>query len=221
MKNLLFLPLLLLCLPGNAQHYVRTKHNFGVTASYSFFDATQFKPGLKNSVNGTALSFGLTHEWKNMLYPELFFTQHSGTMPYSNEGGIAAHYKTYAIGAGMTARFDLFSFDNKKKNGYCFGRVFNILLGVEDVQTLNKNLPFDPKNEFAGKIGMGMYSVWGGSAKAHEAWSIHWEAFYRYGITPFMSATNPVTNETEKFHHGSVGVNLRVIYHKTYKFSDM
>jgi hypothetical protein len=92
---------------------------------------------------------------------------------------------------------------------------------VEDVQTLDKNLPFDPKNEFAGKIGIGMYSVWGGSAKAHEAWSIHWEAFYRYGITPFMITTNPLTNETEKFHHGSVGVNLRVVYHKTYKFSEM
>lgn len=221
MKNLFFLPLLLLCLHGNAQHYVRTKHNFGITASYSFSDAAQHKMGLKNAGNGTAMSFGITREWKNILYPELFFTQHAGTMPYANEGGLAIAYKTNNIGAGMTMRLDLFPFDNKKKNGYCFGRVFNILLGVEDVQALNKNLPFDPKNEFAGKTGLGMYSVWGGSAKKHLAWSLHWEIFYRYGISPFMTTVNPVTNETEKFHHGSVGINLRVIYHKTYKFSEM
>lgn len=223
MKNLLFLPLLLLCLPGNAQHYVRTKHNFGVTASYAFFDATQFKPGLKNSGMGTSMSFGITHEWKSILYPGLFFTQHTGVMPYALEGQVPVSYKTNNIGAGMTARFDLFSFDNKKKNGYCFGRVFNILLGIEDVQPLQKNLPggFNSRNEFAGKIGLGMYSVWGGSAKKHLAWSLHWETFYRYGISPFMTGINPVTNESEKFHHGSVGINLRVIYHKTYKFSDM
>lgn len=223
MKKLLLLPLLFLFANANAQHYVRTRHNFGVTASYSFFDATQLKPGTRNAGTGTSMSLGITRQWHRVLYPELFVVQHAGKMPYANEIVVASPYQTFGIGAGITGKFDLFSIDNKKKNGYCFGRVINLLLGVEDVQTIGKNLPgnFNPKNEFTGKIGLGMYSVWGGSSRKHQAWTIHWETYYRYGFSPFMTAVNPATAETEKWHHGSFVVNLRVLHHKTYKFSEM
>ena len=226
MKKLLLLPVLFLCIAGNAQHYVRTKHNFGMTASYNFIDDTRLKNSHHGIEQGNSFSIGMTHEWKNFLYTELFFTQHMGTFPMAAESPVVSStYKISGVGTGLTAKIDLFTFDNKKKNGYCFGRVLNLILGGNytynfDINAANANLK--TLNEADGKIGLGMYSIWGGSAKNHMAWTIHWETYYKYGFTPFMNIENyNADGSAQSFEHSSVGVTLRVMYFKTYKFSDM
>jgi hypothetical protein len=226
MKKLLFLPILFVSLSVNAQHYVRTKHNFGVTASYNFIDETRLKKSFHGIEQGNSFAVGITHEWKNFLYPELFFVQHSGKFPVNTESPLAAaSYKMNGIGMGLTAKIDLFTFDNKKKNGYCFGRVLNLIFGSDYVYNLPMNSVdglVKTRNEFDAKAGLGMYSVWGGSAKKHMAWTIHWEGYYKYGVTPFMDIKNYAADGSAlSFAHSSVGVTLRVMYFKTYKFSDM
>ncbi len=226
MRKLLFIPILFLSLNMNAQHYVRTKHNFGITASYNFIDDTRLQNSFRGIGQGNSFGIGITHEWKNFLYPELFFTQHSGTFPVTPESPYgAASYKLNGIGAGLTAKIDLFSFDNKKKKGYCFGRVLDLIFGGDYVHNFGFNPADDfakPQNEIDGKIGLGMYSEWGGSSKSHEAWTIHWEAYYKYGFTPFMEIKNYAADgNSQSFTHNSIGITLRVMHFKTYKFSEM
>jgi hypothetical protein len=226
MRKLLLLPALLLPFAGNAQHYVRTKHNFGITASYNFIDDTRLKNSIHGIDQGNSFAIGMTHEWQSFLYPEIFFTQHRGTFPVAAESPIAAStYQLNGIGSGLTAKIDLFEFDNKKKNGYCFGRVLNLILGGDYVYNFNINSTnpnLKTLNEADGKIGLGMYSIWGGSAKNHQAWTIHWEGYYKYGFTPFMNIQNySPDGSAQSFEHSSIGVTLRVMHFKTYKFSDM
>lgn len=226
MKKLLLLPLLLLFFKGNAQHYVRTKHNFGITASYNFIEDTRFKNSSHRVEQGNSFAFGLTKQWKTILYPELFFIQHKGSFPASNESPVAAaSYTMNGIGTAMLVKLDLFSIDNKKKNGYCFGRVVNLIAGAEYVYNfdISSSSPeLKTFNETSGKIGLGMYSVWGGSSKKNMAWTIHWEGYYKYGFTPFMKIESySPDGSAQAFEHSSAGVTLRVMYHKTYKFSDM
>ncbi len=226
MKTLLLFPILFLHTAGNAQHYVRTKHNFGITASYNFIDDTRLKNSGHGIGQGNSFAIGMTHEWKNCLYPELFFTQHRGTFPSAAESPIVAStYELNGIGTGLTAKLDLFTFDCKKKNGYCFARVLNLIVGGDYVYNFKINSPSEnlkTRNETDGKIGLGIYSIWGGSAKNHAAWTIHWEGYYKYGFTPFMTIQNytPEGN-AQSFEHSSVGITLKVMYFKTYKFSEM
>lgn len=226
MKKLLFIPLLFLFSAANAQHYVRTKHNFGIAASYNFIDDTRIKNSSHRVGQGNSFALGLTHQWKTILYPELFFIQHKGSFPSTVESPLAANtYTMNGIGTGMMAKLDLFTFDSKKKNGYCFARVLNLIAGAEYIYNFDINSPNTNLKTFSetnGKIGLGMYSIWGGSSKSHMAWTIHWEGYYKYGFTPFMKITAYSADGTDQsFEHSSVGVTLRVMYHKTYKFSDM
>ena len=229
MRTLLLLPILFVSLSANAQHYVRTKHNFGITASYNFMDQTRLQKSFHGMESGNSFAVGITHEWKGFLYPELFFVQHSGTFPAAalsaESPATNSTYKLNGVGTGLTAKIDLFTFDNKKKNGYCFARVLNLIVGSEYVYHFNPMPSSDlvnTKNEWNAKAGLGMYSVWGGSAKSHMAWTIHWEGYYKYGITPFMEMQNyNADGSAQSFAHSSVGVTLRVMYFKTYKFSDM
>ncbi len=226
MKKLIILPVLFLYFDGNAQHYVRTKHNFGITASYNFIDDTRLNKSGHGIAQGNAIAFGITHEWKNCLYPELFFVQHNGTIPSSNESPVvASSYHLNGIGTGLTGKLDLFTFDCKKKNGYCFARVLNLIAGADYVYNFKMNSTnpnIKTGNEANVKIGLGMYSVWGGSAKNHMAWTIHWEGYYKYGFTPFLNIQNYAADgSAQSFAHSSVGVTLKVMYFKTYKFSDM
>jgi hypothetical protein len=226
MRKLLLLPVLLLTIAANAQHYVRTRHNFGITASYNFIDDTRLKHSFRGIEQGNSFAVGITHEWKEALYPELFFVQHRGTFPTAVESPVAASaYQLNGIGAGLTAKLDLFTFDSKKKNGYCFARVLNLIAGADyvynfDINSSNQNLK--TLNEADGKIGLGMYSIWGGSSRKHMAWTIHWEGYYKYGFSPFMNIEDYSPDGTsQSFKHSSVGVSLKVMYHKTYRFSEM
>jgi hypothetical protein len=225
MKKLVFLSLLFFVTTVNAQHYVRTKRNFGVTTSYNFIENTRLQSRPERAAEGYSFAIGITRQVKRVLYPELFFIQHRATFPSSVESPVAASaYVFNGIGGGMTAKLNLFSFDSKKKNGYCFARVANLLVGVDyafnfDIST-NANLK--TLNEANGKIGLGMYSVWGGSSKRHMAWTIHWEGYYKYGFTPFMKIESYTPEGTaQAFEHSAIGVTLRVMYHKSYKFSEM
>jgi hypothetical protein len=226
MKTLFFLPLLFATVSVNAQHYVRTKHNFGITASYNFIDDTRLKNSFRGIDPGNSFAVGITHEWKDFLYPELFFTQHRGTFPTTPESNvITTTYQLNGIGSGLTAKIDLFTFDTKKKNGYCFGRVLNLIVGGDYVYNFpinSANALVKSENEVDVKAGLGMYSIWGGSSRKHMAWTIHWEGYYKYGFTPFMNIGNfNADGSAQSFEHSSVGVTLRVMYFKTYKFSEM
>lgn len=217
MKRCAILFLLLCSITANAQHYVRTKHNIGIAASYGFADNTTEQWSTKSVKPGSTFSAGLTRSYADILYPEIFFTQHISEFPLSNEQGVVP-YKWNAIGAGLMTKFDLFSIDNRKRNGYCFGREINLDLGMDYTHGLNlskKQEGFSQHDEIGAKAGIGMYSVWGGSAKGHEAWTIHWEAYYRYGLTPFMQ------NNGTDFTHSSFNIGLRLMHYKTYRFSEM
>jgi hypothetical protein len=225
MKKFLFLPLLLFVVNVNAQHYVRTKHNIGITASYNFIEDTRYAHSQDRTAQGNSFAIGLTHQMKHVFYPEVFFIHNTGTFPTSTESPVAAaSYTMNGIGGGLTTKFDLFAFDNKKKNGYCFARVVNLLIGADYTHNfdINSNTNITTLDEASGKIGLGMYSVWGGSSKKHMAWTIHWEGYYKYGFAPFMKIESySPDGSAQKFEHSSVGVTLRVMYHKSYKFSDM
>ncbi|MBI3511567.1 MAG: hypothetical protein HY064_12970 [Bacteroidetes bacterium] len=217
MKRIALLPALLFATGISAQHYVRTKHNIGICASYSPFDNTVQQWSTHDIKNGSAFTAGICHEWNEIFYPEIFFVQHSSSFPLSNEEG-TVNYKWNGVGAGILMKLDLFSIDNRKKNGYCFGGMINYDLGFDYVHALQLSPSennFSKHDELAAKTGLGMYSVWGGSSKNHEAWTIYWEAYYRYGLTPFMKEGG------EDFSHGSFNLGLRVMHYKTYKFSDM
>ncbi|MBC7861921.1 MAG: hypothetical protein IAF38_03045, partial [Bacteroidia bacterium] len=130
---------------------------------------------------------------------------------------------TNAAGAGFLMKLDLLHFGSKKKNGYCFGRMLNLILGQEYVYPLgmNRSEPGLKQNgELAGKVGVGMYSYWGGSSKKHLGWTIHWELYYRHGFTPYLKSDFG-TAGNNNYKLSSVGLTCRVIRHKTYKFSDM
>lgn len=232
MKKLLLLPILFLYTAGNAQHYVRTKHNFGITASTNFIDNTRLQNSKHSIEQGNSFAIGMTHEWKNFLYPEIFFAQHLGPFPSSVESPfVTTRYRQNGIGTGLTAKLDLFTFGCKKKNGFCFARVLNLIVGGDYVYnfkiilTNNVGTPIEnikSLNEASGKIGLGVYSIWGGSAKNHAGWTIHWEGYYKYGFTPFMSIQNYAGAGTvQSFEHSSVGITLKVMHFKTYKFSEM
>ncbi|HTL82254.1 MAG TPA: hypothetical protein VL651_11140, partial [Bacteroidia bacterium] len=189
MKSLLLLPALLFVNMMNAQHYVRTRHNFGLCAEYTPFDHTVTPWSTKTIKTGNEFKAGITHSFSDIFFPEIFFVQHSGEFPSSIEQGFdPAKYKWSGVGAGLLMKLDLFSMDNHKKNGYCFGRVVNLNLGIDYTEALkltDNNSAFIKRNQLNAKAGLGIYSVWGGSAKSHEAWTIHWEAFYNYGLSPF------------------------------------
>lgn len=223
MKALLLAPALLFVHVMNAQHYVRTKHNIGIAATYSPFDNTVNHWKFDNLKTGSTFSAGITKSYGDILYPEIYFVQHTSEFPVAQGENLTDEkYKWNGIGAGLLMKVDLFSIDNHKRNGYCFGRVVNLGLGVNYAQALSltdNNSAFIKRNELSAKAGLGMYSVWGGSAKNHEAWTIHWEAMYNYGLSPFMTQTN--YSDGAKFAHSSVTLGLRVMHYKTYKFSDM
>ncbi|MDQ3111916.1 MAG: hypothetical protein M3R17_18675 [Bacteroidota bacterium] len=225
MKTLLFLPFLFLFFTANAQHYVRTKKNIGITASYNFIENTRYDASAYRAAEGNSFAIGITHQLKHVLYPELFFIQHRGTFPTSTESPIAASpYTMNGIGAGLTTKFDLFTFDNKKKNGICFARVVNVLVGADYTYNfdITSNANLSTMNEVNGKIGLGMYSIWGGSSKNHATWTIHWEGYYKYGFSPFMKIESfRPQGYAQSFEHSSVGLTLRLMYHKSYKFSEM
>lgn len=225
MKNLFLIPILFLSLGLNAQHYIRTKHNFGITASYNFIDNTRLHNSNHAIEQGKYFAIGLTSVWKGFLYPEIFFSQHRGIIPttFASEFAPTA-YQLNGLGTGITAKIDLFTFDTKKKNGYCFARVLNLIVGGDYVYNfdINSNQNLKTLNEANGKIGLGMYSCWGGSAKNHQSWTIHWEGYYKYGFTPFLNIQNySADGSAQSFEHSAIGVTLRLMYHKTYRFSEM
>jgi hypothetical protein len=226
MKNLPFLLLLLWVLPGKAQHYERSKKNLGIFAAYNFIDDTRAPKSNVRVAPGSALTFGLCHELKQVLYPGIFYSQYKSYYPLPGlDETMTQSYTIHEAGAELVLKLDLFSIDNRKKKGYCFGRMINLNLGLDYIYPIQTTLelPQYRLNPEAGmKGGLGMYSVWGGSAKSHMAWTIHWETWYRRGYTPFLNAAsfNPDGSD-QPFKRGSFGVTLRVMYHKTYKFSDM
>gem|GEM_PF-2023426 len=226
MTRTLILLLLCACMQhASAQTYVRTSKNFGLFAAYSPANMTQ-RPGSFRTVNnGQALSAGLTRQVWQIVYPELFYLRHQGFTPYSDENNTPVPYRWNGIGAGLAVKLDLFAFDVRKKNGYCFGRMVNLIAGGDYVHPVAVTAtPFESKaqGEATARLGLGMYSVWGGSSRAKKSWTIHWEATYRYGLTPFMTAIDrPAPGMNDAWTHSSVNLTLRVIRHKVYKFSDM
>lgn len=213
---------LFLLLPLRAQHYQRTRHNFGLTATYSPFDWNSASKNFSAAAKGSMFSIGVTRSWKDLLYPELFYTHRSNTLPQTSETVAPTNYTLHEAGAGLTMKLDLFSIDNHKRDGYCFGRIVNVLMGADYVQPIASSgltSSMKTKGEVGLKAGLGMYSVWGGSAKKHQAWTIHWETFARYAANPFLTVTD-VTGDTN-YRHLTAGLTLRVIHHKVYKFSDM
>jgi hypothetical protein len=213
---------LFLLLPLRAQHYQRTRHNIGLTATYSPFEWNSASRNFSASARGSMFALGLTRSYNDWLYPELFYVHRSNALPQTAETVAPSNYTLHEAGAGLLVKLDLFSIDNHKRDGYCFGRVVNLLAGADYVQPLaSSGLPAasKTKGEIGLKAGLGMYSVWGGSAKKHQAWTIHWETFARYGMNPFL--TVPASTGDSDYRHLTAGLTLRVIHHKVYKFSDM
>ncbi|TND07625.1 MAG: hypothetical protein FD123_3177 [Bacteroidetes bacterium] len=212
---------------GQAQTYVRTKHNFGVTFGYSPTDMsiTERAGSLRVGNNGQAISAGLTKQVARIVYPEIFYLRHQGFTPYSDENNTPVPFRWNGLGLGCLLKVDVAVFDVRKRKGYCFGRVLNLIAGGDYVLPFAvSDVPFEAKmkGEGAVKVGFGLYSAWGGSKRSHKTWTIHWEAAYRHGLSPFMTVEDrPVPGRTESWKHGSVNLTLRVMRHKVFKFSDM
>ena len=207
-----------------SQTYVGTHKNIGILGSVYFPDDSKRKGSTSGTSKGTGYGIGLTCKIRDVFYPELFFVNHSNSVlkPDTGSAWSTSHVSSNSLGAGFLIKQDLFSIDHKKKHGDCFGRVLNLLLGSELVFPLSVNkIPgLNQRTEFAGKIGMGIYSIWGGSAKGHRTWVIHWEVYYRKGFTPYLR-TDFGSLGNNKYSLSSLGVTLRIMHFKTYKFSDM
>ena len=227
-KYFLFFPLIIFLLLFSdrvfSQTYVRTHKNIGILGSVYFPDQSKRKGSTSGTNRGVGYGIGLTYKLRDIFYPELFFVNHSNSIfrPDTGSTWASSHVSSNSLGAGILIKQDLFSIDNKKKNGYCFGRVLNLLLGSELVFPLSTTkIPgLNQKTEFAGKIGMGIYSIWGGSSKNHRTWVIHWEIYYRKGFTPYLRTDFGLPGNN-KYTLSSLGVTLRIMHFKTYKFSDM
>jgi hypothetical protein len=210
-------------LSADAQHYVRTKKNIGVFASYYMPDFSLGKGDHTGTTSGSGFGIGITHEIKGCLFPELFFVSHTGNafIPDNSSTYHTTGISSRALGAGLLFKYNLFPINQHKKKGYCFERMINFILGPEYTYPLGMNAPagFKQNGEFAVKAGLGMFSVWGGSSKSHLSWVIHWELYYRQGLTPYLRSDLPLANE--KYTLSSVGLTLRIMYFRTYKFSDM
>lgn len=225
MKRLLLLCLVFIVTGATAQTYVRTRHNAGLVLSYSPFDLTERPASFRSDAKGSLLMAGVTKQMAGILYPEVFYLRHEGRMPYTTEGTPATPFNWNGIGAGLTAKFDVLVYDKHKRGGNCFARVLNVVTGMEYVMPFSASaVPYDVKltGEAAAKLGFGSYSVWGGSARNHKAWTVHWEMTYRYGLSPFIKVADmPHPGLTDAWTHNSVSLTLRVIRHKVYKFSEM
>jgi hypothetical protein len=202
---------------------VRTKKNIGIFASYYMPDYSLGKGDHPGNTNGSGFAFGITHEIKRCLFPELFFVSHTSNvyLPDNSSTFHTSPVSSRALGAGLLFKYNLFPINRRKKNGYCFERMINVIIGPEYTYPIGMNTPagFKQNGEFAAKAGLGMFSVWGGSSKNHMSWVIHWELYYRRGFTPYLQSDIPMTNE--KYTLSSVGLTLRVMYFRTYKFSEM
>ena len=207
-----------------AQTYNRTKKNIGIFGTMYLPEFSARKGSNSGTTKGTGFAVGLTRKMGNVFYPEIFFVNHRNQviLPDSADVWRASSVSSNSIGAGFLLKLDLFTFNSKKKNGYCFARILNLILGPEFVYPISLSAPagIKQKPEFALKAGLGMYSVWGGSSKGHKGWTIHWEAYYRRGFTPYLrSDFGELGNH--KYMLSSIAVTLRIIRFKTYKFSDM
>ncbi|MFI5148244.1 MAG: hypothetical protein ACHQRM_00810 [Bacteroidia bacterium] len=207
-----------------SQHYIRTKKNIGILVNAYVPDYSVYKGTTSGKFQGTGYAVGITHDIRGFLYPELFFASHMTqvVVPGDHAAWSPAGVTTNAVGAGLTFKKDLLEFNMKKKKGYCFGRMLNILLGPEYVYPLGGSMPSGVKaeGEFAAKAGLGMYSVWGGSSKSHAGWVIHWEFYYRRSLTPLLQSDFGVAGNNQ-YTLSSFGITLRVIHFRTYKFSEM
>ncbi len=221
---LLALVICLCTLSASAQHYVRTKKNIGIFASYYIPDYSMAKGNNAGNTQGTGFAIGVTHEMKRFFFPELFFVSHTSNayIPDNSSTFHQSRVQSSALGAGLIFKYDLFRFDQHKKKGNCFGRVLNFIIGPEYTYPVGLRAPasgFQQNGEFAAKAGLGMYSIWGGSSKNHMSWVIHWEVYYRRGLTPYLQSDIPFASE--KYTLSSLGITLRVMYFRSYKFSDM